>query len=276
MPHLARSFQQIVDIRTGECEQDHYIDFGRLTTSCLNASTPPSTKQNVFPFPESWCPLGQPVQFFESTLGDTCRTHRSRHCYPNSLGTIHRFQNEVDGSSQEARPVRLCHREVCLERREIKQSLLGVMEEHSSQVIVYRKNLQTSTCSWWWWGHRRKELEKWSDVHVADIMMDSGTNPTNDLAAIVGECRVCRKPTSDYTTGGVQTPYETSFEALQLPPPSTWSAIHWRCDRHPVRDQVYRDVDLIVPSRHDHRWSRFHTKMGLRILPIALRDGGMR
>jgi hypothetical protein len=30
----------------------------------------------------------------------------------------------------------MSHREVCLERREIKQSLLG-MEEHSSQVIVY-------------------------------------------------------------------------------------------------------------------------------------------
>jgi hypothetical protein len=112
-PTLARSFQQIVDIRTGECEQDHYIDFGRLTTSSKRVNTA-INKQKRLSIPSHGVLWGSRIQFFESTrVTPVAHTGLSRHCYPNSLGTIHRFQNEVDGSSQEARPVRLCRTGRC-------------------------------------------------------------------------------------------------------------------------------------------------------------------
>jgi hypothetical protein len=119
----------------------------------------------------------------------------------------------VDGSSQEARPVRLCRREVCLERREIKQSLLGVaggtfQSSHQNTGRIYRHRPVPGGGG----AQTKRVREMVGRAHVADIMMDSDTNPTNDLAAIVGECRVAVKPTSDYTTGGVQTrPHETAF-----------------------------------------------------------------
>jgi hypothetical protein len=64
MPHLARSFQQIVDIRTGECEQDHYIDFERLTTKSKRVNTA-INKQKRLSISSHGVLWGSRVQFFE-------------------------------------------------------------------------------------------------------------------------------------------------------------------------------------------------------------------
>jgi hypothetical protein len=110
-------------------------------------------------------------------------------------------------------------------------------------------------------------------AHVADIMMDSDTNPTNDLAAIVGECRVCQKTNQRLYYGRCP---DCPLRNLPLKPYS-YAAKHvvgytlgGAIDIQFVT-RVYRDVDLIVP-RFDMTidGAVFTPKMGLRILPIAL------